>query len=312
MDEADPLVRWILGRAKIKNKLVVLCEGDRPPLNEGKPLSPQAYGRLERLPDANFYLACVPRNWHGDRLPVFFNCGDRAQVLSSFTALLAAHAQDPSVSRLNPQKLYALVDLDVQCAKLPQGYPWATTEAVHEALYDDGSLKAQIDDRHRIWVTALVHKEAFFVLPGAASNWIGGAGAFFRGQPIDLNAFYRTIAQALATDHDVHLNLPLVQARLARFRQGAPLSCASSQALCTSWLGAYVAANAAQQESLVRTLVSVAKVKPFWKEIDGGNRAIPAEGFRDQLTLDVARHISSLAANDHPLAGFFDWLKPQR
>lgn len=271
MDEVDPLVRWILGRRKIKNKLVVLCEGDRPPFELHKPLSPQSYAQLERMPDANFYQACVPRGWHGDRLPVFFNCGDRGKVIATYSALHEAHAQNPNASFLDPKKLFALVDLDVQPARnLPHDYPWVTTEAIHEALFDDGFLKTDIDDRHRIWVTALVHKEAFFVLPSAAATWIDSAGAFFRDQPINLEAFHQTIAHSLTNDQDVQSNLPIVQARLARFNHGRTLSCTSSQALCTSWLGAHASADATQQESLLKALTAVAKVKPFWEEIDVG------------------------------------------
>jgi hypothetical protein len=274
------------------------------------------YGALKTLPDANFYRTCIPRNWHGYQLPEFFNCGDRGKVLAIYSALLAAHAQDPEASYLSPHKLYALVDLDVQTAKLHQpNYPWDSTEAVHEALYDDGSLKQQIDDRHRIWVTALVHKEAFFVLPGTASAWLDNASAHFRGQPVDLNSLHQAIAQALANDQDVHNNLPIVRARLARFLYGKALSCTNTQDLCASWLSAHTSANTAQQESLLKTLFSVAKVKPFWEEIDAGlqnDRAIPAENFRDQLALKVARHISDLSPMAHPLAGFFGWLEPRR
>jgi hypothetical protein len=130
-----------------------------------------------------------------------------------------------------------------------------------------------------------------------------------------LNSLHQAIAQALADDKDMHNNLPIVQARLARFHHGKALSCTNTQDLCALWLSAHTSANTAQQESLLKTLFSVAKVKPFWEEIDAGlqnDRAIPAENFRDQLALKVARHISDLSPMAHPLAGFFAWLEPRR
>jgi hypothetical protein len=64
----------ILQSPRIRKKIVVLCEGDIIKI-QGRP-SPQSYKQMERLPDANFYEACVPTSWKEYR-PQFFNCGDR-------------------------------------------------------------------------------------------------------------------------------------------------------------------------------------------------------------------------------------------
>lgn len=142
-DAVDDHVSWILRSHRIKNKLVVLCEGDRLPILKGQAPSPQQYAqyaRLERTPDANFYGACVPVDWHGWRLPRFFNCGGRSEVLRTYRALLAAHRARPEDSYLDPEKLYALIDLDIQAESIPFPYRWTTTEDVHQALYHDGAL----------------------------------------------------------------------------------------------------------------------------------------------------------------------------
>jgi hypothetical protein len=52
-DELEQHCQYILGERRIKNKIVILCEGGR---YDGKErLSPQSYRRMEELPDANFY-----------------------------------------------------------------------------------------------------------------------------------------------------------------------------------------------------------------------------------------------------------------
>lgn len=312
-DDLDDHVRMILGSRRIRDRIVVLCEGDRIPILEGHALSPQWYRRLEKTPDANFYKACVPVDWHGSRLPHFFNCGGRSDVLRAFTALLAAHRADPEQSYLTPEKLYALVDVDLHAEAMPRDYPWATTETVHEALYHDGIVRSDLDANHRIWVTAFVHKEAFFVLPGATASWVHEDSPHFANGPLELSAFYRETAHGLKTDGDVERNLFRVTERLQRFVAGPRMNCACTTDLADSWLAEFN--RAGDDEQLVRALLAVAKVKRLWQQVGPDPRfgdSMPAEGFRDQLVLNIGRVISTLPADAHPLAGFFAWLKDRR
>jgi len=277
--------------------------------------SPQTYGRLEQTPDSNFYKACVPRDWHGSRLPQFFNCGGRADVIHTFQALLRAHRAKPNDSYLSPGKLYALVDVDLQPGALPEGYPWATTEDVHAALYRDGVVHEVPEDRHRIWVTALVHKEAFFVLPSAETCWAEGLVPHFKGAPLDLRQLHAEVARRLEGDADLASRLDKVGERLGRFAVGTRLNASCGRDLHESWTAATAGSSGPEYEMLVRALLTVAKVKPVWKEIEPDSRAghaLPPETFRDQLGLRVAGQISDLAPSEHPLAGFFAWLKPRR
>lgn len=170
--EIQGLVRGILRNPRIRGKIVVLCEGDplRIPDGVGAP-SPQMYSRLEHTPDASFYSACVPRYWQGCRLPCFFTCGGRSQVLSIFEKVRQEHERAPSESYLDPDRLFALVDLDLRAEPLPQPGEHDTTENAHAALYHDGLFRPHFLGEPHIWITALVHKEAFFVLPGIDAVW---------------------------------------------------------------------------------------------------------------------------------------------
>lgn len=315
MNEQEALVNAILRSPRIRNRLVILCEGDLPQLENGGAPSPQMYGRLEQMPDANFYKSCVPQDWHSHRLPQFFNCGGRSQVLYVFGQLLKRHQVAPGASYLTPEKLYALVDLDIQREEMPEGYPWQTTEDVHAALYQDGAIKGNPSDGHRIWVTALVHKEAFFVLPPMAAAWADGATPFFHGAPLDLRVLHEAVAQRLTTDADIAGNLDVVVARLARFNAGAALNCRDGESIRTALRAAATQTGVDQYDELLRALLSVAKVKPVWSQIMPDPRwgaIMPAENFRDQLALKVAGTIAKMAPDKHPLSYFFAWLKPRR
>ncbi len=315
MDEQEALVNAILRLRRIRNKLVVLCEGDLLPLENGGAPSPQMYGRLGQMPDANFYKSCVPEDWHNYRLPQFFNCGGRSQVLYVYGRLLERHQAAPDASYLSPEKLYALVDLDIQRDRMPEGYPWQTTEDVHAALYQDGVINGDPGDGHRIWVTALIHKEAFFVLPPMAAAWADSATPFFDGGPLDLRVLHEAVAQRLTTDADIAGNLDVVAARLARFKAGVALNCTDGESIRTAWRAAATQAGVEQYDELLRALLSVARVKPVWSQITPNplrGAIMPAENFRDQLALKVAGTIAKMAPDEHPLSYFFSWLKPRR
>jgi hypothetical protein len=317
MDEHQALVSAILRSPRIKNKLVVLCEGDHFPIEDGRAPSPQMYRRQEKTPDSNFYKACVPTGWHGSRLPVFFNCGGRPDVIRTFEALQQAHYASPADSYLTPEKLYAIVDLDLQADQMPAEYRhlWRTTEDVHAALYHDGALKADVDDRHRIWVTALIHKEAFFVLPEVAATWTDDDPPSFRDAPLDLRTLHGAAAERLAGDKDLAAQLDVAKARLLRFAAGQHLPCASGEALGASWQAMAEHANDEEYRALVTTLLAVAKIKPLWSEIVPNprhGRTLPPESFREALALNIARSIAHLEPGAHPLASFFAWLEPRR
>lgn len=66
---------------------------------------------------------------------------------------------------------------------------------------------------------------------------------------------------------------------------------------------------------LVVALFTVTKAKPHWRRImppsDGSYTDTPAH-YRGQLALLVGRHIASLPASDHPIAGFIEHLLQRR
>jgi hypothetical protein len=139
LEQLEQHCKTILKSSRIKNKIVVLCEGDIPKI-QGRP-SPQSYRRMEQMPDANFYKACVPQRWNQYR-PQFFNCGDRKDVIDSYSTLIKLHEQDSDDSYLDPNKLFAIVDLDLQIQTI-ENYSFTDTEAIFCALYEKFQIKEQ-------------------------------------------------------------------------------------------------------------------------------------------------------------------------
>lgn len=318
--EFDEHIRAILTMPHIQGRLVILCEGDRIRRgDEDRAASPQTYARHDQMPDSSFYTACIPRDWQGSHLPRFINCGGRSEVLATYAGLLSEHAAHPANSYLAPDKLYAIVDVDLQPASLPTN-SGEDTEACHRALYPEGRLHPPIGD-HRIWVTALVHKEAYFLLPSVEAIVIGDhRRPHVDGQPFDLRTLLAHAARRLDPtsedlDRDLCDHFATATARLARLPIAHHLDLADGAHLHRSWCAAVTGCEPDDYERLVAALFTVTKAKPHWHRIEPAPDTDWTRGselFRDQIALAIARHIATLPPEEHALAGFFRWLRDRR
>jgi len=150
----------ILGDRRIRNKIVVLCEGQGSILDDKTVAN---YGKMEQWHDAYFYRKCVPNTWT-TYIPIFFNCKGRSDVIQTYFKLLELHEEDAQQSYLNPNKLFAIVDLDLQSQNI-DNYHFSNTEEIFLNLYQQGQVNEENAKNHRIWVTGLIHKESYFMIP---------------------------------------------------------------------------------------------------------------------------------------------------
>jgi hypothetical protein len=301
--ELEQHCKYILAERRIKNKIVILCEGGRYTASER--LSVQSYGRMEELPDANFYNACIPSYWRTGR-PQFFNCGDRHDTLSTYFKSLELHSQNPELSYLSPNLLFALVDIDLHTAKIEdEDYGFADTEEIFHDLYLD--LKIQIDKlpQHRIWVTGLMHKEAYFLNPALQSIFDGYKIPIeYKENQIDLDSVYRDILNDL--DRDPNLCQNFTKA-IKRIRYCEHLNLQTPQLLAASWQQLYDLPGTIKTE-LIFVLLAISKSKPYWQKVMANS---PARQ-REALSLQIARRFyakqNGADCNRHHLPCFFNYL----
>jgi hypothetical protein len=278
----------IIQSRRIKNKIVVLCEGDIPKL-EGRP-SPQSYGRMEEMPDANFYKACVPR-WWSQRKPEFFNCGDRQDVIDTYFTILEIHNKDSSNSYLTPEKLFAIVDLDLQIQAI-DNYIFSDTEAIFCELYEKSKVKAVNAAQHRIWVTGLIHKESYFLNPALQSIFDKSQiSPIYKDNSVLLQAIYIDMADTIASDPDLQNHL---KRAVDRIDYCCGLDCAGLEKLRDSWKTEFQnTQDEMRKEELILALLTIKKAKEYWNQIQPSidwTRA--AQVFRDQLCLEIGRFYS--------------------
>jgi hypothetical protein len=283
-EELEQHCRYILNQRRIKNKIVILCEGVRS--KSGERLSPQLYGKMEELPDANFYNACIPHYWTQKR-PQFFNCGDRVDTLNTYGRLLGINDREPEISYLSSDLLFALVDVDLCPAKI-EDYHFADTEDIFHDLYRDLCVRFDRLQNHRIWVTGFKHKEAYFINPDLQQLFDEYPHpVMYRGTQLQLGNLYQNMAGELNKDLDLRNNFMTASNRIQHCQD---LECTDLQQLAKSWQSQWEIAENCRDE-LVLPLLAIAKSKPYWKEEIKPDELFSRSGnvFRDGLSLQIAR-----------------------
>ncbi len=291
----------ILQSPRIKNKIVVLCEGDIRE-TQGRE-SPQAYKAMEQMPDANFYKACVPTWWRQKR-PEFFNCGDRKDVLDTYSTLSILHEKDTTNSYLDPDRLFAMIDLDLQLQTI-DNYIFTDTEAIFRNLYEKSQVKEQNAAKHRIWITGWIHKEAYFLTPELQPIFDNCCNKpIYQGNPAVLANIYLDMADAICSDLDLQNNL---QRAFDRISYCSGLDCTEVQAFQASWKERFQnAVDETHRNQSIAVLLTIKKAKDYWHQIKPfGDFSREDWVFREQLSLEIGRFYSEQSSDVKSHIPFF-------
>jgi hypothetical protein len=285
----------ILQSPRIKNKIVVLCEGDIRK-TQGRE-SPQAYKAMEQMPDANFYKACVP-TWWRQKLPEFFNCGDRKDVLDTYSTLSILHEKDTTNSYLDPDRLFAMIDLDLQLQTI-DNYIFPDTEEVFRKLYEKSQVKEENAKLHRIWITGLIHKEAYFLTPELQPIFDNCCNEpIYKGNPAVLASIYLDMADAICSDLDLQNNLQRAFERIS-YCSGLDCTKLDLDKFQDSWKHQFQnTTDATEKHELIVALLTIKKAKDYWHQIKPfGDFSREDWVFREQLSLEIGRFYSEQSSD---------------
>ncbi|MTJ06338.1 hypothetical protein [Anabaena sp. UHCC 0204] len=280
----------IIQDSRIRNKIVILCEGLIPSKVEGR-RSPQLYKQMEQMPDANFYNACVPTWWKQYR-PVFFNCGDRNDVLNTFFGILDLHNSDNSKSFLSPDKLFAIVDLDIQLANIKENYKFKNTDDIFYSIYNVTKINETDLNHHRIWITGLIHKEAYFLKPDIQAVFDNHINcSLYKEIPVNLENIYLDMVNNMTNDADLQIHWSRVIKRISHLPNFDSMEIDKFQ---YSWQEEYENnQNLHNKNQLINALLMLVKSKEYWKQIlPDDNWTHSPYKFREQLSLEIGKFYS--------------------
>ncbi|MDB9436823.1 hypothetical protein PN450_08390 [Dolichospermum lemmermannii CS-548] len=285
----------ILGNPNIRQRIVVLCEGQGSILNLSDETTVN-YGKMKQMPDADFYIKCIPKTWKTYK-PEFFNCQGRTGVIDTYFKLLELHEEGSRESYLNPDKLFAIVDLDLQSQNI-DNYGFSNTEEIFSNLYQQGQVNEENTRNHRIWVTGLIHKEAYFIIPELQEvfdNYINVP--MYNGQKIILEDIYITMANAIINSNDLKNNLSTISNRISHCSE---LDCTDLEKLRDSWKEQFEnSPDETHKNELIYALLMLKKVKDnktqehYWEDIKPpSDWTNTEEVFRDELLRQIAKFYS--------------------
>ena len=276
----------------IKNRIVVLCEGDR---NYLKVKTPQQYRKLDEYQDAAFWKETIPRWWR-ERKPVFIPCGGRSQVLKIREILLDLHYEDESNSYLCPEKLFVLIDLDLQRAIIDNDSNY-DTEQLYYDLYQNGLINSQAIAEHKTIVTGFIHKEAYFFEPDLQAFFDNGQYKIsYQNKQLSLTDIYRDMLLKIENDEDLNGNFETAIVRIKDTLSITPSDCAELQnELNIIFNDPKI--NASNKRQVIEAILSIVKSKPFWENeiVIASKEDLPEEylltpeEYRDNLMLNIAK-----------------------
>lgn len=302
--ELENYCKYILKAEQIRNRLLVLCEGKKQKEQTRMSKSPQSYQEKNATPDSSFYKKCIPDSWFTFNLiPEFFNCGNCDDVIKTYFTLSEILDQDIDKQYVHPKKIFAIVDLDNQIRKI-NNYQFKTTEDIFFNLYEMTKINTvNVESNHTIWVTGLVHKEAYFLVPELQSFFDKYHIQFFyKGSKLSLEEIYLAMSLEMDQDKNLTANLEVVRPRI---KHCIGLDFDDVEQLKNNWITQFQNATDEQRKrELILSLLTVINIKEqYWKNIKP-ERGLNAYQHKEQLALNIARDFYAKQTDDEAAAKY--------
>jgi len=171
-------------------------------------------------------------------------------------------------------------------------YIFTDTEAIFRNLYEKSQVKEQNAAQHRIWITGLIHKEAYFLTPELQPIFDNCCNKpIYQGNPAVLANIYRDMADAICRDLDLQKNL---QRAFDRISYCSGLDCTEITAFQASWKERFQnAVDETHKNQSIAVLLTIKKAKDYWHLIKpSGDFSREDWVFREQLSLEIGSFYS--------------------
>ena len=311
-EELQNYCKYILKQERIRDRILVLCEGKILKEQIRISRSPESYqSQLTQVdqdeketPDSSFYKKCIPDSWFQfDLVPKFFNCGNCDDVIKIYLTLSEIISQDINNKYIHPKEIFAIIDLDNQIRKI-NNYPFKTTQEIFFNLYENTKInKANAEANHKIWVTGLIHKEAYFLIPELQSFFDRYQPQFFyKNSKLLLQDVYQSMILEVEQDKNLAANLEMISPRI---KNCLGIDFNNLDQLKDIWLNLFKnETNEDKKRELILSLLTVIKVKDnYWKNIK------PEQGLniyqhKEQLELEIASKFYAKQTDDEAAAKY--------
>jgi hypothetical protein len=308
----DQLLDDIARKFALNESIVVLCEGGKPMESTATALNIDEYA--QQTQDSAFYYQAIPDWWRraGKVDPNFYPCGSQQNVIKTYFRLREKFTGTKPPIPTN--KLFALIDIDLRHKKIPGEYPFSDLESIYQNLYQNGKVTDN-SQNHAIWVTGLLHKEAYFLIPELQDLFKHHRPTpLYDNNLVDLASLYQKMALGINTQDDLR-NASTVSRALARIQHHGLSNSGSIEDFQKNWQDYFSHHQTTDEEkkALAYVLLTLAQSKPEWDRIKFSSSSVestPAKvnkNYRDQLCLKIAKDFYAKQSrnSDHHLPQFF-------
>jgi hypothetical protein len=321
-EELQNYCKYILRQERIRDRILILCEGKILKEEVKASRSPESYQTLfpqskqeeNATPDSSFYKKCIPDSWFQfDLAPKFFNCGSCDDVIKIYLTLSEILSQDLEEKYVHPKEIFAIIDLDNQIRKI-NNYQFKSTQEIFFNLYKNTKINpVNAEANHKIWVTGLIHKEAYFLIPELQSFFDKYKPEFlYKNTKLSLEEIYHSMIIEIEKDKNLAANLEIIRPRI---KNCLGLDFDDLEQLKNIWLNLFQnETNENKKRELIFSLLTVIKVKDnYWKDIKP-EQGVNAHQYREQLELEIAskfyaKQTDNEAAAKYHIPYFFKMLR---
>ncbi|MGB5596762.1 MAG: ornithine acetyltransferase [Crocosphaera sp.] len=213
--------------------------------------------------------------------------------LRIYPKLIELHNNNPIDSYLSPDKLFILIDLDIQVAYLDNICThYQTTEEFYHAVYKHHPIDTNIIDKSKIIITGWIHKEAYFLEPDLQyylQQELPLTQITYKNNPLSLEDIYKDMIQDINNDADINKNIDNVLKRIENFLS---ISMTDKHSLINECqkLKQNSSITPKQKRQLIEVILKIVKAKPYWEDkIIIQDDYLSEDEARDNIIANIAR-----------------------
>jgi hypothetical protein len=144
----------------------------------------------------------------------------------------------------------------------------------------------------------LIHKEAYFLVPGLQSIFDGySIQPFYKDSELLLEDVYMAMSRDLSSDADVITNFEII---CSRIKHCSGLDFSEINMLKDCWINEFQnAIDENRKHELIFSLLTIRKAKEYWHQVQPSDEwSRDAAVYREQLSLAIARDFYSKQTDD--------------
>ena len=150
-------------------------------------------------------------------------------------------------------------------ANIKKDYKFQNTDDIFYSIYDETKINETDLNHHRIWITGLIHKEAYFLKPDIQEVFDNQYTPIYKENTVNLENIYLDMVNDMTNDADLQIHWSRVIKRISHLSSFDGMEIDKFQ---YSWQEEYQNnQNLHYKNKLINAVLMLVKSKEYWKQI---------------------------------------------